>query len=139
MKSFKVQLLFVLVVMWIGLLVLVVWFVFSVCEIMIEECKDGLCCVVEVVNGVVNSYVVDVVIGKIFKEEVQKNVLECIVVMCYDGDNYFFIFDFCLVVLMLFFNKVMIGKNVVDCKDFEGKVYYVEMMKVGQEKQYGFV
>ncbi|MBN9356642.1 MAG: cache domain-containing protein [Herbaspirillum huttiense] len=139
MKSLRAQLLSALVVMWIGLLALAAWSAFSARETMIEERKDGLRRVVEAANGVVNSYVADVAAGKISKEEAQKNALERIAAMRYDGDNYLFIFDSRPVVLMLPSNKAMIGKNVADRKDSEGKAYYVEMMKVGQEKQHGFV
>jgi len=139
MKSLKAQLLSALVVMWIGLLALAAWSAFSARENMMDERKDGLRRVVEAANGVVNSYVADVAAGKISKEEAQKNALERIAAMRYDGDNYLFIFDSRPVVLMLPSNKSMIGKNVADRKDSEGKAYYVEMMKVGQEKGQGFV
>ncbi|MFX5937552.1 cache domain-containing protein, partial [Acinetobacter baumannii] len=89
----KAQLLSALVVMWIGLLALAAWSAFSARETMIEERKDGLRRVVEAANGVVNSYVADVAAGKISKEEAQKNALERIAAMRYDGDNYLFIFD----------------------------------------------
>ncbi|WP_288407856.1 methyl-accepting chemotaxis protein [uncultured Herbaspirillum sp.] len=139
MKSLKAQLLSALVVMWMGLLLLAAWSAYSARENMMEERKDGLRRVVEAANGVVNSYVADVAAGKISKEEAQKSALERIAAMRYDGDNYVFIFDSRPVVLMLPSNKAMIGKNVADRKDSEGKAYYVEMMKVGQEKQQGFV
>ncbi|MCP1572209.1 methyl-accepting chemotaxis protein [Herbaspirillum rubrisubalbicans] len=139
MKSLKAQLLSALVVMWMGLLLLAAWSAYSARENMMEERKDGLRRVVEAANGVVNSYVADVAAGKISKEEAQKSALERIAAMRYDGDNYVFIFDSRPVVLMLPSNKAMIGKNVADRKDSEGKAYYVEMMKVGQEKQKGFV
>ncbi len=139
MKSLRAQLLSALVVMWIGLLALAAWSAFSARENMMDERKDGLRRVVEAANGVVNSYVADVAAGRISKEEAQKNALERIAAMRYDGDNYLFIFDSRPVVLMLPSNKAMIGKNVADRKDSEGKAYYVEMMKVGQEKGHGFV
>ncbi|MET3430956.1 methyl-accepting chemotaxis protein [Herbaspirillum seropedicae] len=139
MKSLKAQLLSALVVMWAGLLLLAAWSAFSARENMIDERKDGLRRVVEAANGVVKSYVADVAAGRVSKEEAQKNALERIAAMRYDGDNYLFIFDSRPVVLMLPSNKAMVGKNVADRKDSEGKAYYVEMMKVGQEKQHGFV
>ncbi|MBV8622645.1 MAG: cache domain-containing protein [Herbaspirillum sp.] len=139
MKSLKAQLLSALVVMWIGLLLLAAWSAFSARENMMDERKDGLRRVVEAANGVVNSYVADVAAGRLSKEQAQKSALERIGAMRYDGDNYLFIFDSRPVVLMLPSNKAMIGKNVADRKDSEGKAYYVEMMKVGQEKQQGFV
>ena len=101
MKSLKAQLLSALVVMWVGLLLLAAWSAFSARENMMDERKDGLRRVVEAANGVVNSYVADVAAGKISKEEAQKNALERIAAMRYDGDNYLFIFDSRPVVLML--------------------------------------
>ncbi|BEV15311.1 methyl-accepting chemotaxis protein [Herbaspirillum sp. DW155] len=139
MKSLKAQLLSALVVMWVGLLALAAWSAYSARENMMDERKDGLRRVVEAANGVVNSYAADVAAGKVSKEEAQKNALERIAAMRYDGDNYLFIFDARPVVLMLPSNKTMVGKNVADRKDSEGKPYYVEMMKIGQEKGQGFV
>nr|WP_198982092.1 methyl-accepting chemotaxis protein [Herbaspirillum sp. ASV7] len=139
MKSLKAQLISALVVMWVGLLLLAAWSAYSARENMIAERKDGLRRVVEAANGVVNSYVADVAAGKISKEEAQKNALERVAAMRYDGDNYLFIFDSRPVVLMLPSNKAMVGKNVADRKDSEGKAYYAEMVQVGKQNQKGFV
>jgi methyl-accepting chemotaxis protein len=139
MKSLKAQLLSALVVMWIGLLVLAAWSAFSARENMMDERKDGLRRVVEAANGMVASYVADVAAGRLPKAEAQKAALERIGAMRYDGDNYLFVFDSQPVVLMLPSNKAMVGKNVGDRKDSEGKAYYAEMVKVGKAQKKGFV
>ncbi len=139
MKSLKAQLIAALIVMWVGLLLLAAWSAFSARENMIAERKDGLRRVVEAANGVVASYVADVAAGKLPKEEAQKNALERIAAMRYDGDNYLFVFDSRPVVLMLPSNKAMVGKNVADRKDSEGKAYYAEMVRVGKQDQKGYV
>ncbi|MFJ3058788.1 methyl-accepting chemotaxis protein [Herbaspirillum sp. NPDC087042] len=139
MKSLKAQLISALVVMWVGLLLLAAWSAYSARENMIAERKDGLRRVVEAANGVVASYVADVAAGKLSKEDAQKSALERIAAMRYDGDNYLFVFDSRPVVLMLPSNKAMVGKNVADRKDSEGKAYYAEMVKVGKQDQKGYV
>ena len=139
MKSLKAQLLSALVVMWIGLLVLVAWSAISARSNMIEERKDGLRRVVEAANGVVASYVADVAAGRVSKEDAQKQALDRIAAMRYDGDNYLFVFDSQPVVLMHPTNKSVVGKNVADRKDSDGKQYYVEMVNVGKQQKQGFV
>ncbi|EJM95370.1 methyl-accepting chemotaxis protein, partial [Herbaspirillum sp. YR522] len=139
MKSLKAQLLSALVVMWVGLLVLVAWSAISARGNMIEERKDGLRRVVEAANGVVASYVGDVAAGRVSKDEAQKQALERIAAMRYDGDNYLFVFDSQPVVLMHPTNKSVVGKNVADRKDSDGKQYYVEMVNVGKQQKQGFV
>jgi methyl-accepting chemotaxis protein len=139
MKSLKAQLLSALVVMWIGLLVLAAWSAVSARGNMIEERKEGLRRVVEAANGVVASYVGDVAAGRVSKADAQKQALERIAAMRYDGDNYLFVFDSQPVVLMHPTNKSVVGKNVGDRKDSDGKLYYVEMVKVGRDQKQGFV
>ncbi|WDZ98162.1 methyl-accepting chemotaxis protein [Herbaspirillum sp. WKF16] len=139
MKSLKAQLLSALVVMWVGLLLLAAWSAFSARENMINERKDGLRRVVEAANGVVASYVGDVAAGRMQKADAQKAALERIGAMRYDGDNYLFVFDSQPVVLLLPSNKGMVGKNVADRKDSEGKAYYTEMVKVGKAEKKGYV
>jgi methyl-accepting chemotaxis protein len=139
MKSLKSQLLLALVVMWAGLLVLATWSAFNSRQNMMEERKAGLRRVVEAADGVVKAYVADVAGGKLELAEAQKRALERISAMRYDGDNYLFVFDSKPVVLMHPTNKAVVGKNVGDRKDSDGKLYYVEMVKVGKEQQRGFV
>ncbi|MBB5393078.1 MULTISPECIES: methyl-accepting chemotaxis protein [unclassified Herbaspirillum] len=139
MKSLKAQLLFALVVMWIGLLTLAAWSAFSARENMVNERKEGLRRVVEAANGVVSSYVNEVAAGRMQQADAQKAALERIAAMRYDGDNYLFVFDSAPVVLMHPTNKNVVGKNVADRKDSDGKLYYVEMVKVGKEQKQGFV
>ena len=139
MKTLKAKLLLALVVMWIGLLVLACWSAFNTRQNMLDERQAGLRRVVEVVEGVVKSYAADVASGKLSAPEAQKRALERVQAMRYDGDNYIFVFDTKPVVLMHPTNKSVIGKNVADRKDSDGKAYYVEMVKVSKEKQRGFV
>ncbi|MFJ9449438.1 methyl-accepting chemotaxis protein [Herbaspirillum sp. NPDC101397] len=139
MKTLKSKLLLALVVMWIGLLVLAAWSALNTRQNMINEREAGLKRVVETAEGILKSYAAEVAAGKTSLAEAQKQALERIAAMRYDNDNYIFVFDSKPVVLMHPTNKSVVGKNVGDRKDSDGKLYYVEMVKVGKAQQRGYV
>ncbi len=139
MKTLKSKLLLALVVMWIGLLVLAAWSALNTRQNMINEREAGLKRVVETAEGILKSYAAEVATGKTPLADAQKQALERIAAMRYDNDNYIFVFDSKPVVLMHPTNKSVVGKNVGDRKDSDGKLYYVEMVKVGKAQQRGYV
>ena len=139
MKTLKSKLLLSLLVMWVGLLVLAAWSALNTRQNMINERQAGLKRVVETAEGIVKSYAADVAAGTTTVEDAKKHALERIAAMRYDNDNYIFVFDSKPVVLMHPTNKNVVGKNVADRKDSDGKAYYVEMVKLGQAQQRGFV
>src|SRR5450830_621087 len=139
MKTLRAKLLLALVVMWIGLLVLAAWSALNTRQNMIQEREAGLKRVVETAEGILKSYAAEVAAGKTTLDDAKKNALARISSMRYDNDNYIFVFDSKPVVLMHPTNKSVVGKNVSDRKDSDGKLYYVEMVKVGKTQQRGFV
>ncbi|ASU38572.1 hypothetical protein hmeg3_09870 [Herbaspirillum sp. meg3] len=139
MKTVRSKLLLALVVMWVGLLVLAAWSALNTRQNMINEREAGLKRVVETAEGILKSYAAEVAAGKTTVEDAKKNALARIAAMRYDNDNYIFVFDSKPVVLMHPTNKSVVGKNVSDRKDSDGKLYYVEMVKVGKAQQRGFV
>jgi len=139
MKTLRAKLLLALVVMWIGLLVLAAWSALNTRQNMINEREAGLKRVVETAEGILKSYAAEVAAGKTSLADAQKQALERIAAMRYDNDNYIFVFDSKPVVLMHPTNKSVVGKNVGDRKDSDGKLYYVEMVKVGKAQQRGYV
>ncbi|AKZ63228.1 membrane protein [Herbaspirillum hiltneri N3] len=139
MKTLRAKLLLALVVMWIGLLVLAAWSALNTRQNMINEREAGLKRVVETAEGILKSYAAEVAAGKTTLADAQKQALERIAAMRYDNDNYIFVFDSKPVVLMHPTNKSVVGKNVGDRKDSDGKLYYVEMVKVGKAQQRGYV
>jgi len=139
MKTLKAKLLLALGVMWIGLLVLAAWSALNTRQNMIHEREAGLKRVVETAEGILKSYAAEVAAGKTTLEDAKKNALARISSMRYDNDNYIFVFDSQPVVLMHPTNKSVVGKNVSDRKDSDGKLYYVEMVKVGKSQQRGYV
>src|SRR5450830_855715 len=139
MKTLRAKLLLALVVMWIGLLVLATWSALNTRQTMIDERQAGLKKVVETAEGILKSYAADVVAGTSTVEDAKKHALERIAAMRYDNGNYIFIFDSRPVVLMLPTNQRVVGTNVADRKDSDGKPFYVEMVKLGKAQQHGFV
>lgn len=139
MKTLRAKLLLALVVMWIGLFVLAAWSALNTRQNMISEREAGLKRVVETAEGILKSYAAEVAAGKATVQDAQKNALARIAAMRYDNDNYIFVFDSKPVVLMHPTNKSVVGKNVSDRKDSDGKLYYVEMVKVGKSQQRGYV
>jgi len=139
MKTLRAKLLLALAVMWVGLFVLAAWSAFNTRQTMINEREAGVRRLVETAEGIAKSYAADVVAGTTTAAEAQKHALERIAAMRYDNGNYIFVFDSKPDVLMLPTNQRLVGKNVADRKDINGKAFYVDMVKLGQAQQRGFV
>ncbi|AIY41439.1 Methyl-accepting chemotaxis protein I (serine chemoreceptor protein) [Collimonas arenae] len=137
--SLKAKLWLVLAVMWIGLLLLAGWSALNTRNTMMSEREAGLKNVVETAAGVVKGYADDAAAGKISLADAQSQALRRISTMRYAQDNYVFVFDSRPVVLMHPTSKDIVDKNVGERKDTEGKLYYVEMVKVGKEQKQGIV
>jgi len=139
MRTLRAKLLSALVVMWIGLLVLAAWSALNTRQTMIKERQAGLKKVMETAEGILKSYAADVTAGTSTVEDAKKHAIERIAAMRYDNGNYIFIFDSRPVVLMLPTNQRVVGTNVADRKDSEGKAFYVEMVKLAKTQQQGFM
>ena len=95
--------------------------------------------VVEVASSMVASHQEDVKNGKLTVEDAKKLALEEIHDLRYHGNEYFWVNDLEPRVLMHGVNADLIGKNVSDVKDPNGKQLFVEMVKVAREKEAGIV
>ena len=131
--------LWALAVMWVGLLVLATWSALNTRNNMIEERKAGLRRVVDAAEGLLKSYAADVSSGKLSVQDARRSALERIAAMRYDDANYIFVVDSKPVVLMHPTSKGLVGKNVSDRKDSDGKLYYLDMVRVARQQQRGFV
>lgn len=60
---------------------------------MLEDWKQKMCNLVEVVVGVVVYYYKLVIVGKFFEEDVKKVVCDSLCDLCYGNDDYFFGFE----------------------------------------------
>jgi methyl-accepting chemotaxis protein len=95
--------------------------------------------VVEVASSMITSLQEDVKSGKITVEEAKKQALEEIHDLRYHGNEYFWVNDMEPKVLSHGVNQDLVGKNVSEVKDPNGKPLFVEMTKVAREKEAGIV
>ncbi|SDY78594.1 methyl-accepting chemotaxis sensory transducer with Cache sensor [Collimonas sp. OK242] len=137
--SLKAKLWLVLAVMWLGLLLLAGWSALNTRDTMMSEREAGLKNVVETAAGIVKGYADDVAANKLSLADAQSQALQRLGSMRYGKDNYVFVFDSQPVVLMHPTSKDIVNKNVGDRKDTDGKLYYVEMVKLGKQQQQGIV
>jgi methyl-accepting chemotaxis protein len=137
--TIKTKLMLALAVMWVGLLILAGWSAFNTRQTMLDERRAGLQHVVEAAEGILKSYAAEAAAGKITVAEAQKRALQQIAAMRYDHGNYIFVFDSRPVVLMHPTSKDVVGKNVGARTDSDGKLYYLEMIKIAKSNKSGFV
>ena len=137
--SLRKKLLAVLAIMWIGLLVLSGWSALNTRDTMLAERKDGLRSLVETANGIVKSYAADVSAGKMDKEQAQAEALKRILAMRYGKSNYVFVVDSQPVVLAHPTLPDLVGKNVTERKDPNGKFFFREMTSASKDKGEAFV
>jgi methyl-accepting chemotaxis protein len=137
--SLKAKLWLVLAVMWLGLLLLAGWSALNTRDTMMKEREAGLKNVVETAAGIVKGYADDVAAGRLSLADAQSQALQRVSTMRYGQDNYVFVFDSQPVVLMHPTSKDIVNKNVGERKDTDGKLYYVEMVKLGKLQQQGIV
>jgi methyl-accepting chemotaxis protein len=95
--------------------------------------------VVEVASTMIESYQQEVKAGKIRIAEAQRQALAQIKTLRYHGNEYFWVNDMEPRVLIHGINQDLVGKNVAEVKDPNGKQLFVEMVKVAKEKEAGVV
>ena len=137
--SLKKKLLAVLAFMWIGMLLLGAWASWNTRDTMLQERRNGLRNLVETAEGVVKSYAADVAAGKSDKDTAQAEALKRILAMRYDKSNYVFVVDSRPVVLAHPTLPALVGSNVNERKDPEGKFFFREMINASKEKGQAFV
>ncbi|MDO9307926.1 MAG: methyl-accepting chemotaxis protein [Deltaproteobacteria bacterium] len=95
--------------------------------------------VVDVVYSLLEGYEAQVKAGTLPLAEAQKRALERVKTFRYHGNEYFWINDLEPKVLTHGANQDLIGKNVADIKDPNGKQIFVEFVKVAKDKGEGIV
>lgn len=95
--------------------------------------------VVEVAASMIDSIQKEVKAGNITLEDAQKRALMQIKDLRYHGNEYFWVNDLELKMLTHGVNADLVGKNVSDLKDPNGKLFMVEMVKLAKEKEAGVV
>lgn len=137
--SLKSKLRLAMVLMWVGLLALGGWSAMNARDIMMQERRDGLERIVEVASSIVGGFAAQVNNRTLTPEEGKKQALDQLRKLRYDNDNFVFVVDSAPLLLMHPNGTSIIGKNVGDRKDTNGKAYYQEMVDVGKRDGQGFV
>jgi methyl-accepting chemotaxis protein len=108
--------------------------------LIMEEKKSTVSYLVQEATGVLASYQKQVEAGILSKDEAQKQALEKIGSIRYDGgNNYIWINDLGPKMVMHPIKPELNGKDLSDNKDPNGKALFVEMTKVCKDKGKGFV
>lgn len=94
---------------------------------------------VQEATSIMVSYQKQVDAGKLTREDAQKQASERIAAIRYDGENYLWINDLAPKMVMHPIKPELNGKDLSENKDPNGKVLFVEMVKVCKESGKGFV
>jgi methyl-accepting chemotaxis protein len=93
----------------------------------------------EVAHGLITRYHARQQAGELSEAEAKRQALADLETLRYDTGEYFWVNDFGPVVLMHPFSKGLIGKNVGEIKDPNGKALFSEMVAVVKQSGGGFV
>ena len=102
---------------------------------LLEEKQLATKAVVEVASSIIASLQEDVKNGKITAEQAKGEALKQIRFLKYHGNEYFWVMDSEPKILTHGVTENLIGKNVGDIKDPNGKNLFVEMVKAVKDKE----
>lgn len=122
-----------------GVVLVVVFLLFFECLLILGECQQVVCQVVEVVYGVVVYFYVQVVLGKMIDDEVKKVVFVVVCSLCYGGNEYFWINDMMFVMIMYFMKLELEGQLLIVSKDLIGKLLFVVMVDIVKVSGVGYL
>ncbi len=108
-------------------------------SVMYEDRKSEVKQVVETAYGIMAYWGEQSASGKISKEEAQNNVIEQIKQLRYDGKQYFWINDRRPFMIMHPFKPELDGTDISQNSDPDGVRLFVEMVKVVDKSNAGFV
>lgn len=137
--SLNTKLWLALLITWLGLLFLGGWAAWQSRETMTADRKIGVENVVESAYGVVADYAAQVDSHQLTLEQAQQQAKAKLAAMRYPGNGYMIITTAHPVVIMHPVLADLRMKDVSDYKDTDGKLLFVEMVKVAQANGQGFV
>ena len=131
--SIRAKLWLALSVMWVGLVVLGVWSALESRSTMLQERETGVRNVVQAAAGIANEYAKRAEAGTMTKDDAQREALARLAQMRFGKDGYLAVFDARPVILMIgnASLKKLIGQNVGDRKDPDGKLFYQDFIRTG--------
>ncbi|NII09423.1 methyl-accepting chemotaxis protein [Oleiagrimonas sp. C23AA] len=109
-------------------------------NLLLEERRSSLQYEIETASSLIKSEYAQVQAGKITEAQGKQRALDQIRTLRWDkGFGYVFIFNSTPVMLMHPVKPQLVGQNVGESKDPDGKLLFQEMVKMGQQHGSGFV
>ncbi|AVR09556.1 methyl-accepting chemotaxis protein [Burkholderia thailandensis] len=127
-----------LALVWVGLLGVGAWSAFETRTTMLAERKEGMANLVDSAAGVVKAYYALAQSGKMSDEDARREALERLAAMRYGDSGYLFVMDSKPVVLMHPTLPKLVGTQVGDYLDPDGKRLFVTILNAAKESGHGF-
>jgi methyl-accepting chemotaxis protein len=108
-------------------------------ELLLKEKETRISHLVQSATSIITHFKNLAEKGELKLDVAQKEAMETVRAMRYDGEQYFWINDFQPRMLMHPFSKQLEGKDLNNNQDTNGKRLFVEMAKVCREQGKGFV
>ncbi|TKC89582.1 hypothetical protein FAZ69_11695 [Trinickia terrae] len=124
---------------WLGLLGVGLWSAIETRNTMLDDRKAALAGLGDAAQGVVKSYYALSQSGKMSEADAQREALARLAAMRYSGDGgYVFVSDSRPVVLMHPTQSDLVGKNMGDFKDPDGKLVFASILDATKATGHGF-
>ncbi|KVD88934.1 hypothetical protein WS62_16515 [Burkholderia sp. ABCPW 14] len=127
-----------LALVWVGLLGVGAWSAFETRSTMLAERKEGMANLVDSAAGVVKAYYALAQSGKMSDADARRDALERLSAMRYGDSGYLFVMDSKPVVLMHPTLPKLVGTQVGDFLDPDGKPLFVAILNAAKESGHGF-
>ncbi|TOY80071.1 hypothetical protein DIJ62_19755 [Burkholderia pseudomallei] len=127
-----------LALVWVGLLGVGAWGAFETRTTMLAERKEGMANLVDSAAGVVKAYYALAQSGKMSDEDARRDALERLAAMRYGDSGYLFVMDSKPVVLMHPTLPKLVGTQVGDYLDPDGKRLFVTILNAAKAGGHGF-
>ncbi len=127
-----------LALVWIGLLGVGAWSAFETRATMLAERKAGIANLVDSAAGIVSAYHALAQGGKLSEADAKRDALASLAAMRYGDSGYLFVMDSQPVVLMHPTLPKLVGTQVGDYKDPDGKPLFVTILNAAKATGRGF-
>ncbi|KVE38915.1 methyl-accepting chemotaxis protein [Burkholderia sp. BDU5] len=127
-----------LALVWVGLLGVGAWSAFETRSTMLAERKEGMANLVDSAAGVVKAYYALAQSGKMSDADARRDALERLSAMRYGDSGYLFVMDSKPIVLMHPTLPKLVGTQVGDYLDPDGKPLFVAILNAAKERGHGF-
>jgi methyl-accepting chemotaxis protein len=123
----------------LGIVVMTAWFLFSERHLILEERQSSVRQVVEAAHSTVAHFHALAQKGVLTDEQAQKNALAALEALRYSGNEYVWVNDMQVSILMHPINPALNGKNLSTSKDANGKLIFIDFVRTVEASGAGFV